>query len=98
VTGNGHAGFGRGTLEKDQKAPRSRPTSSIWDADWGHITIKLAGHPPFLAQIILNGHEYVACQARQAHLNFSKESNCFTHITDAARLGKSQTHWPKSGP
>ena len=29
----------------------------ILDPDWGHITIKMAGHPPFGAQIILNGHE-----------------------------------------
>jgi len=33
----------------------------IWDAEWGHITIKMSGHPPFGAQIILNGHDYVAC-------------------------------------
>jgi hypothetical protein len=32
----------------------------ILDADWGHLTIKISGHPPFPAQIILNGHEYVA--------------------------------------
>src|SRR5229473_1965208 len=38
VIGNGHAGFGRGTLEKDRKAPRSRPTSAILDPEWGHIT------------------------------------------------------------
>ena len=35
----------------------------ILDAEWGHITIKISGHPPFPAQVILNGHEYVACQA-----------------------------------
>jgi hypothetical protein len=60
----------------------------ILDPDWGHITIKMAGHPPFGAQIILNGHEYVACQARKVHLAFTKESNCFTHITNPARLAK----------
>src|ERR1700694_5745160 len=38
----------------------------ILDPDWGHITIKISGHPPFPAQVILNGHEYVACQARKA--------------------------------
>jgi hypothetical protein len=27
----------------------------ILDPEWGHITIKMAGHPPFGAQIILNG-------------------------------------------
>jgi hypothetical protein len=60
----------------------------IWDPEWGHVTIKMAGHPPFGAQVILNGHEYVACQATKAGLNFSKEGNCFTQITDAARLAK----------
>jgi len=60
----------------------------IIDPDWGHITIKLCGHPPFSAQIILNGHEYVACQAKKAGLEFAKEGNCFTHISDAARLAQ----------
>ena len=60
----------------------------ILDAEWGHITIKISGHPPFPAQIILNGHEYVACQARKAALGFTKEGNCFTHISDTAGLAK----------
>lgn len=29
----------------------------ILDPDWGQGTIKICGHPPFSAQIILNGHE-----------------------------------------
>src|SRR3954454_1758981 len=37
----------------------------ILDPDWGHLTIKISGHPPFPAQVILNGHEYVACQVAQ---------------------------------
>ena len=60
----------------------------ILDAEWGHITIKISGHPPFPAQVILNGHEYVACQARKAKISFTKEGNCFTHISDAAGLAK----------
>ena len=58
------------------------------DAQWGHITIKMAGHPPFGAQIILNGHEYVAGQATKRHLTFTKEDNCFTQIADAADLAR----------
>jgi len=58
----------------------------ILDPEWGHITIKISGHPPFPAQVILNGHEYVACQARKAGIRFTKEGNCFTHISDAAGL------------
>src|SRR3979411_3259097 len=60
----------------------------IVDRDWGHVTIKISGHPPFPAQIILNGHEYVACQARKAGLEFSKEGNCFTTIVNVAGLAK----------
>ena len=60
----------------------------ILDPEWGHITIKISGHPPFPAQVMLNGHEYVACQARKAGISFTKEGNCFTHISDAAGLAK----------
>ncbi len=60
----------------------------IVDPDWGHITIKISGHPPFPAQVMLNGHEYVACQARKAGIGFTKEANCFTHISNPAGLAK----------
>ncbi len=60
----------------------------ILDPDWGHITIKISGHPPFPAQVMLNGHEYVACQARKAGISFTKEANCFTHISNPAGLAK----------
>src|SRR5437773_5719667 len=60
----------------------------ILDPDWGHLTIKISGHPPFPAQVMLNGHEYVACQARKEGIRFTKEGNCFTHISDAAGLAK----------
>ena len=54
----------------------------ILDRDRGHVTIKISGHPPFPAQVMLNGHEYVACQARKAGIVFIKEDNCFSAITD----------------
>src|SRR5207237_10337112 len=41
----------------------------ILDPDWGHLTIKISGHPPFPAQVMLHGHEYVACHARHAGLS-----------------------------
>jgi hypothetical protein len=40
------------------------------------------------AQIILNGHEYVACRAKGAAMEFTKEDNCFTPIADAAGLAR----------
>jgi hypothetical protein len=60
----------------------------ILDQDWGHLTIKMSGHPPFGAQVMLNGHEYVACQAQGAGIDFTKQDNCFTTITSAAGLAQ----------
>ncbi len=68
----------------------------IMDPDWGHVTVRMSGHPPFGAQVILNGHEYVSCLATQQGACFPKEGNCFTDIigqadgcrqTDASRCG-----------
>ena len=58
------------------------------DPAWGHLVIKMSGHPPFGAQVILNGHEYVACAAHAAGIGFTKEGNCFTEITDPAGLAQ----------
>jgi len=60
----------------------------IIDPEWGHVTIKMSGHPPFGAQIILNGHEYVARQAAAAGIAFTKAGNCFTMIVDPAGLAR----------
>jgi len=60
----------------------------ILDPDWGHLTIKMSGHPPFGAQMMLNGHEYVACQAQKAGVGFTKQDNCFTTVTNAAGLAQ----------
>jgi hypothetical protein len=82
VTGKQH-------LERKKPMPYVNHYSfHILDIDWGHVTIKISGHPPFPAQVILNGHEYVACLARKAGIEFTKEGNCFTQISDAAGLAK----------
>ena len=60
----------------------------IRDPVWGHVTIKMSGHPPFGAQVILNGHEYVDCAARTAGVDFVKEGNCFTALTQPDRLAE----------
>src|SRR5260370_1202248 len=51
---------------------------------WGRVVIKMAGHAPFGAQVILNGHEYVAIAAQGEGIGFIKEGNCFTEIPDPA--------------
>jgi hypothetical protein len=60
----------------------------ILDPQWGHVTIKMSGHPPFPAQVILNGHEHVAARARAAGIGFVKEGNCFTEIADPQGLAR----------
>ena len=60
----------------------------IMDPAFGHMTIKISGHPPFPAQVILNGHEYVACTAQAAGIRFAKEGNCFTRIDEPQRLAQ----------
>jgi hypothetical protein len=62
------------------------PLPDVLDPDWGHVTIKMSGHPPFGAQIILNGHEYVATQATRTVVPFCKDGNCFTHLSDPRSL------------
>ena len=54
----------------------------IMDPAWGHMVIKMSGHPPFPAQVILNGHAYVAVAARAEGIGFVKEGNCFTGMAD----------------
>ena len=60
----------------------------ILDPEWGHMTIKMSGHPPFGAQVILNGHEYVAAAARAGGVGYVKEGNCFTRLADPAGLAQ----------
>jgi hypothetical protein len=48
----------------------------------------MSGHPPFGAQVILNGHEYVAAQAQKAKVGFTKQENCFTAVRQPSELAK----------
>jgi hypothetical protein len=60
----------------------------IMDPAWGHMVIKMSGHPPWPAQVILNGHEYVAVTAQAEGIGFVKEGNCFTGIADPQGLAR----------
>src|SRR3954462_15188832 len=48
----------------------------------------MSGHPPFGAQVILNGHEYVAATVLAGGLGYVKEGNCFTRIADPTALAQ----------
>ncbi len=67
----------------------------IMDPAFGHLTIKMSGHPPFGAQVMLNGHEYVAVAAHAEGIGFTKEGNCFTEIADPQGLARVADAWPR---
>jgi len=58
----------------------------IIDPEWGHITIRMSGHPPFGAMILLNGHEWVERQAKRRRTKFTKVGNCFTDCSNLPLL------------
>lgn len=63
------------------------------DPHWGHVTIRMCGYPPFGAQIILNGHEWVERQARRrAHRSVVKCGNCFVEGSDYRLINRLAEH------
>ncbi len=83
--------YGNGGIDLRRKKPMpyvNHYTFHIWDAEWGHVAIRMCGHPPFSAMLMLNGHEYVAQRATQEGVRFGKEDNCFTQLADAPGLQK----------
>src|ERR1700740_235442 len=60
----------------------------IMDREWGHVTIRMCGYPPFGAQLILNGHECVEREARRKCLTTVKDSNCFVEGSDFAAVNR----------
>jgi hypothetical protein len=60
----------------------------LMDPDWGHVTIRMCGYPPFGAQVIANGQEWVERQARNQSLSIYKEDNCFTGGNDFQALNQ----------
>jgi hypothetical protein len=60
----------------------------IIDKEWGHLTFKLSGHPPFGVQVMLNGHEWVERRARHKAIPVVKEGNCFVGGSDFPALDR----------
>jgi hypothetical protein len=54
----------------------------------GHVTIRMCGYPPFGAQLILNGHEWVEREARHKCLTTVKDGNCFVEGSDFAAVNR----------
>ena len=83
--------FGNGKIDIRKKTPMSfinHYSFQIIDQQWGHITIKISGHPPFGAQIMLNGHEWVERREETKKLSVIKEGNCFTSFSSGEALSR----------
>jgi len=52
------------------------------------VTIRMCGYPPFGAQLILNGHEWVEREARRKCLTTVKDGNCFVEGSDFAAVNR----------
>lgn len=82
---------------RDGKVVLRRPASwplvyhyhfHILDKQWGHLTIRMSGHPPFGLQISLNGHEWVSRQAQKQAISWVKEGNCFVGGSDLVGINR----------
>ena len=60
----------------------------LQDPRWGHVTIRMCGYPPFGAQVILNGHEWVERQAGQQGVIVAKNGNCFVEGSDFGQVNR----------
>jgi hypothetical protein len=58
------------------------------DAEWGHVTLRMCGYPPFGTQVILNGHEWVERQAVRQQVTVAKSGNCFVEGSDFAQVNR----------
>ena len=58
------------------------------DPEWGHVTLRMCGYPPFGTQVILNGHEWVERQAVRQKVTVAKSGNCFVEGSDFAQVNR----------
>ena len=58
------------------------------DPEWGHVTLRMCGYPPFGTQVILNGHEWVERQAVRQQETVAKSGNCFVEGSDFAQVNR----------
>jgi len=86
--------FDNSGIDLRRKSPRpwvNHYSFHLVDHEWGHVAIKICGHVPFNAQIMLNGHEYVACRARRVD-RLCQRRQWFHRSIQHHRLGQSRRY------
>ena len=64
----------------------------ILDPDWGHLTIKISGHPPFPARVMLNGSRIRRHATRASRSRPYQERELLYDDLRRRRLGKNRRH------
>ncbi|MCP5109875.1 MAG: MarR family transcriptional regulator [bacterium] len=62
----------------------------IIDREWGHLTIKMCGYPPFGCQVMANGHQWVERRLRKQTISLKdcREGNCFVGGAPFGEIGR----------
>jgi hypothetical protein len=75
--------------QRPRLAFRLRPQRVLYfyylDADFGLIHVRLQTFFPFMCQVYVNGHEWLARQMQKHRLGFVQTDNAFTQLDDPAR-------------
>jgi hypothetical protein len=86
VIGNGHAGCGRGALEKGRDGTSPASYLIILDPEFGAGFIKLCTYCPWPGKVWLNGHEWGGRRALRDGLGYSELENGFATCDQPERL------------
>jgi hypothetical protein len=58
----------------------------LLDADFGPMFLRLCPYLPFNGRMVINGHDWLACQMRRENIRFRQQGNAFLTCSDPTRL------------
>jgi hypothetical protein len=58
----------------------------LQDPDFGPMFLRLCPYLPFNGRMVLNGHDWLACQLRRENIRFRQQGNAFLTCSDPSRL------------
>jgi hypothetical protein len=58
----------------------------ILDQEFGRLFFRICPYLPFNGRMLVNGHEWLACQMRKQGIRFRQHGNAFTACSDPQRL------------
>lgn len=58
----------------------------LQDANFGPLFLRLCPYLPFNGRLVINGHDWLACQMQRENIRFRQQGNAFLTCSDPARL------------